>query len=510
MLQLFITDQLLKLYVLPVINARLKSLQRESSYRQRSLYNPLDVPTFWRFFARYMLEGLMRSGKQYKDRNLLTELQHELIGTNRYHAIRGAWNVAPSHVLALMEGYRIVIRSNFRLGSTSSVDQWVLDYNGDDAKLDGVFISMKGNKPHRRGIEAFMHAQRLRHSRHPIAIDLEPRIRENKVTPTVALINMIRRAQELVAFPIRVYADSSFTTSKAIRYFETSNSTYVLQLSTSNSCKFYAIHQLASTALPLNRTYRFQTNGALIEIANKDTNKTGVVTNIFADKDLSKSMAVVPYAFADSMSMLEPDQIKHLFKAADGVQSDDPRYLIKLVTGHDIALPPPDEEGNIVISKDTLTKLTVDQLLMVIKDLRAVPPKDKRKDALIRHVLKHHPDAVPDRKRKREEKPVKKGNQMLLTDKTQGSPIVDSYQSSAHYVDIRNEEFFRVFKCAYHNTYPKLMFLATLTTMVLNASAAYQEWKILKHLDQRRGREPPHQTHREFILEVCKQICAKK
>jgi hypothetical protein len=37
---------------------------------------------------------------------------------------------------------------------------------------------------------------------------------------------------------------------------------------------------------------------------------------------------------------------------------------------------------------------------MVIKDLRAAPPKDKRKDALVRHVLRHHPDAVPDRKRK--------------------------------------------------------------------------------------------------------------
>jgi hypothetical protein len=457
-----------------------------------------------------MIEQLFRSGRVFHLRGELEHLQRNLMSKDRYDAVMGACNVESGHDIILAEALRIVLETIIKFGSVAATDQWVLDYNGQDAKDEGVFVNIGGDKPHRRGLLNYVCAQLLKHCQLPIAVDMEPRVPHNKLTPTVALVTMAERLQQKLDCPLQVYADSAFATAEAATRFESLDSKYFLQLSTSNACKFNALHAIAKSMVPGNKAYRFRQHDIVIEIASKGENITGVMTNCFPEETVKEPPPRFSYSLAVDLMSEDIGHIKEDFVKAQGFEGNDLRRLIQTVTGQDVALPPPDQNGDIVITEDTLKKMTSAQLLLLVKDLRAKSPKTKTKQVLITHILKHHPLANVAGKRKHDQTERRLLKDKLFTQTTDRWPIVENYQLANHFVDNRNEEFFKVFDCAFYGTYPKLLFFAILMSAVLNASAAYQEWKWIRHLNQRHSGAPEVQQHRSYIIEVCKQIYADK
>jgi hypothetical protein len=100
---------------------------------------------------------------------------------------------------------------------------------------------------------------------------------------------------------------------------------------------------------------------------------------------------------------------------------------------------------------------------------------------------------------------------ILLFSTNKDAPVVDFYITHYNLVDRINKNFYSVVDCNYHCSWKKLLFFALLMTLVMNAWAAYQEWKITTRVDKRKGsRAGIESIHNQslvnFILNVCEQL----
>ena len=137
----------------------------------------------------------------------------------------------------------------------------------------------------------------------------------------------------------------------------------------------------------------------LVQLIQRGTHVLAIVTTAFK---VDVQHAVIPkqLSYASAIALFENEttaSIISAFNLPSTTPLGDLVAVVKLATGHDISLPAPGDDGQVVINRATLINMKNTQLKALHQSISALRgTSSKGKEKLIDDILKKHPQAIQD------------------------------------------------------------------------------------------------------------------
>lgn len=521
-LQLLLTDKFLTSTLLYHINSIAAEKKQNASKSEKRRFNAIDINIFWCFLGKYLLENLFAKGKVTEEKGRYEDLMINFIGKHRYNAIFSLFDLTEQQLENVFQELRKQIIEVIAIGSSLTMDETIVEYYGKDMVDAGIATNIPG-KPHDYGLIIHMLAQLLLWSRLPIIVDFEPKMPSNKPTPKNAMLKMVSRVQQHLHHVGHVTADSAFVAAQSMQEFRDLHACLTIAVSSSTSCGYQDLYELGSTHLEIGKTRTYSIGSYIFQIKREEDHVIAVISNAWSSQQVIPQALTTPLLKYETAVYLYEHEtmasIKQAFNLPKELSVGDPIAIIQAATGWNISLPPPTEEGAIIINQLTLSSMKVSQLRLLHSNTAQCKGSGrKNSDQLIADILKYHPlaqtQAQTSNYKKRKNIDVTTLRESLLGPNCETSTLIDYYNSSYKTIDNINWLFYEVTDCANHRTWQKLYLFSLIMVMVINARSIYVEHKYHRaYVKSRHKQTVIEESHiiplPTFVLNLCTQINEK-
>lgn len=525
-LQLLLPDSLVEEAIVQSVNENLFLRQQEVADHSKKRYNPIDVPTWWCFYAKYTISNLFSVGLDKKEAKQWLKMEENLMGNHRYSAVFSAHTFNKVQLQKLQNAIQQQIASVFKFGNMQTVDESVYSYRGDDARDEGIDINIE-RKPHPYGVMAYVLAQKLLWSQLPIAVAFELRTPWNKPSAQKAAMRLIEYAQFVSKIPAHTIADSAFIASKSLQEIKGLDKAMIsVAISASSSCGMSDLYNLISQSLHQGNTRTLSSPIALIQAKWNEDHITAVATNawkVMASPVNNVFVTNEPKIQYDTAVLLFEREslaaIKHLCKLDNSVPVSDPVQVMLAATGWNILLPPPDAFGKQQLTASGLNQMKLSQLRLLHQQTRGCSGSSKKSLATIKaDLIKHHPDLQQQQpgqqQRKASEVDPKALTASILGDVSDSAPIIDHYSANYNLIDRLDRHYYKAFNPAYHRDWSKLFVMSLLFTTIQNARAAFEEHRRVYLYSVSRGNKAQAANlnsakFKTYLLSLIEQLVKK-
>jgi len=371
---------------------------------------------------------------------------------NRYEFIHPRLGTAATNREYLSYQIHLNICEIWRPGTDLVFDETMIPYSGRDMIFSGnqKFIP---RKPHPFGLLFWGGATRASRCGLPFLFCWIPRYDTNKPTPTDAIIRGVRMGVSWAhqhGSLIRVVCDAGFSSASIIPICRSYNVDVTCSLSNNNRGPLPEVYDLVAEELTDYQCRTLLADGLIYSARISDSHLNVVVSTI-AKVDYQRiSAGKLAYKQAVALALLIPiDYFKFHFSDDLGLMGSCYEYGCALC-GMDIALPKPNNEGIIVLSRLSLSKMFLPQLNWLC-DKFGIHGTSVRKTEKVENIIQWLSKSVkqiPDSCRLILEAPhlydsqISEARKPLRGDPTFSAPHVDYYTSVYFFQDHFNRAFF--------------------------------------------------------------------
>jgi hypothetical protein len=524
------TDSFLRASFLPLVNVQLMRAGQNRGEEWKRKCNDVAVPTFWKFFGRFLLENLISCGSVPKNRVVEVDaLRRGLLGEGRFERISAALDIDPDHVDGLQQAVRNQLLRLFQLGNEATCDESLLAYHGQDMRDLNIDMCYPA-KPHDYGLVNYLLISKVKHSDRCIVVEVQSRLPAAKTAPQATMLQMARRLLDRGVEHLHVTADSGFRPQDTPHQLCGERLSCTIAFKETTSADLAALHSVGTEGLLSGhgRTYTRDMLGTTLVTSFRRNieHYSSVISSAYtiAEHAAPRPSRVGSYEFAQDMfNKLSAAEICALFNVDGRAHLGDVPALIKSVTGWDVLLPPvttPNQrQEDVPITKESLSSMQKPALQLMANQIKATRAgATNSKDKIIESILKHHADAQlarpPPAAAARDTRNLLALQSAVRGPTTDDLPVCTLFSERYGFVDQFDRQLYAIYHLASMRTWVKVFVGSYLYMMLFNAWAAHDEQVAQRHHDAQRGRlsagiDAPKLSMVEFILNLAHQIRAE-
>lgn len=525
-IKLWICNDFLDHAILPALNEQM-DLRREkltgSNAGHRGAVSQRD---FYNFLFRYFLDLLIGMGQLSDHLSEINDIKSALMGVDRSKEISASCVWTTADVAGFHFEFNQRAPSLLTIGSIVTIDETLLAYFGEDARVDHIDRCMPG-KPHDYGLLSYRAGARLSNTKARVTVALAPIIPGHSYTPTAAALHLIQMIRVWQRGSAHFVMDSAFATEEMVNSARSMNVAVSLSMKSNRTAGYAPVYELATSRLEPGEARSYAFDGYIMQTrcAAKPHKRGGLPVHAV----LSSGWRTPPHGSAPIKRLLDYVSVKTLYLnntaeelmlAFGGEPGWSKRDIILAKTNWDLLAPPPEENGEIAWTKESLAKMMVP----LLKDLHAITPhcsgaSRKNSEQLIEDIVKNHPHARAAAQRLPRHG-TKAKDVVSLRDEvgratSNSTPVLDFYAAEYGVVDEINQEIYRSIMLSWHRDWQKLLGFSVLHAMVMNAHSCFVEWHFSATTHDSHGariafEDRPRLPFAEFIFTACKQAVAEK
>lgn len=482
----FVTDHLLA-----PIN-KIMQLSRKNNAKSSAHYrHQLTVAEFWIWLAKYFCKHLQQWQPQAECVRLLTAAVSSRMGIQRYKKISAALEISEQDIDQLIGAFNKLAQNVARHGSTLTIDETMLAYYGNDAKVDRIWRRIP-EKPHAKGLIQWRGFGIFRHSDRRVILSIVPFLPSQRWTPTRAAEHIIHLARLASPGALHVFFDAGFATQEMFSLLVQPNVAYTACLKVPLTGPHAPLYAAACYDLHAGESRSIAYNGHIVQAFCHPM-----------DADHQESYLTV--VASDGYSIVEHDPIRHprhgTYSAAVtdyltcGIAQLELKYhspnakskaeLLFEKTGWDVLAPPPDDAGRQAWTEEGVKAMKKAQLAEVAAALHHLGrPVGSSKQHLVAFILAHHPHCAQHLHRPRiaHAQPAEliELYQQLGLQTSEDALLLTNFGRFKGAVDHSNEDLYRYIRLSGHKGWRALTVASVLHALVLNAWASHDEAVLVR------------------------------
>lgn len=522
-LKALVPDEVVGLYLLPSLNRHLANRSKHSHPNDKRYALIKDVNEFWKAIMRLFLVALSVTRTQFREKNKVIKRAKALLSLNRFKAIRAALNIDEACVLAFSNKLRDSVLESFDLGTLLVCDESLLEYAGADMRRHST-AAFFPHKPHPYG--RLLHAIMSRTSRTNAIIVVEWQIRagEQRLTPADSCLAMVERLERATNKKYSVFADGGFPAKQMIdRVANTDSETvYTMSISSAVGSGYKEFYDLVKPLVFPTTTYNFYMPGIVAQFTQLEAYVNAWVSTAFSTStaaDAPQSVKAgwtyeraVDYAasFNDS-----PELLASTVTLSPGVSRHDLVDIVKDVTGFDVSLPKPNEDGTPNKSREAVDDLKGWQVQLLNSRLVGTkPPKSSSiktlKDSLFNRLNADTKKRKRDHNGHAESAVTYQSVKAFVGHNCPPHNIANLYMEVYGWQDQLNRGYYDYFSPAVCRDGEKLVLTTLIWWMVWNSRALFGEVSTARsHPNPPANMGPafgPNHPHAYYLLELAEEF----